>query len=249
MFTSTPIRIASSVAVLLCAACPAPKPPPEEPKKKPAFEDVRLGWNEPQCLGYAPDSDAYACLDFSMNIDSAGPEELVPMDFTKWQPEPDAVWSGHKSIALVGATLGALKLSEKPHDSSTDIAHSLSQIAALVELEQKGYRPTVTATPLEPGQWLDVAGMSLRFRTQYHAGDDKDPGQYHLGSLQLVCPDDMVSNAIELLPDKRGERAVAFSAPDAKSVVVSVIEMGSPDGGWYFKVNNVRIDPATRCSK
>ena len=77
-------RIVSSSFLLLCVACPSGKPPPPaEPAYQPAFKDVRIRWTEPQCFGYAADKDAFACLDFAMRTDSAGPEEPEPIDFSK----------------------------------------------------------------------------------------------------------------------------------------------------------------------
>lgn len=249
MLTRIPICIAPCALLCLATACPKSQPPPAQPQNKAAFDDVRIKWEKPRCFGYAAETDSYACLDFAMRTDAAGPEELKAMDFSKWEPEPDTVYSGHKSFALVGAEPRVIKLAEKAHDSSTDIAQPLSQLAALVELDQKGYRPDVTETPLEPGEWIDIADMSLRFRSQFHGGDAKDPNDYYTGSLQLVCPDAVVSSAIELLPDKRGQEAIAFVGKDAKSIVVSILQSGGKDGGWFFKIANIQIDPATRCAE
>lgn len=250
MLTRISTCIAPCAVLCLFTACPKSQPPPPPPpQNKAAFDDTRIQWDKPRCFGYNADTDTYACLDFAMRTDATGPEELKPMDFSRWQPEPDTVYSGHKSFALVGAQPGVIKLAEKAHDSSADITQPLSQIAALVELDQKGYRPAVTETPLKPGEWIDQAGMSLRFRSQFHAGDADDPDNYYNGSLQLVCPDAMVSSAIELLPDKRGQDAIAFVGEGKKSVVVAVLDSGSgADGGWHFKINNIYIDPATRCA-
>lgn len=243
------LRIASCAIPVLCVACPSgPQTPPAQPEQKSPLADVRIGWNEPYCFAYAADSDSYACLDFAMRVDKAGPEELEPMDFTKYQPDPDIAWSGHKSFVQVAAERSTIELTKKNHDAATDVTRPLSQLAALTELEQRGYRPAgIVATSLEPGEWVDIAGLSLRFRSRYHTADDKDPDDYYMGSLQLVCPDAMVSSAIELLPGKRGQLAVVFHAPEAKSLVVSVVESGGTGGAWYFKILNVRVDPASRC--
>lgn len=233
------------VALGLPACSSAPPPPVAAPESKSPFADLEISWTEPQCFGYRSEDGSYACLDFAFKTDATGPDTPEPLDFTTWKPLPDVAWGGHKAVELVGGERSVVKIAARAHGTAGDIENSQSLRAALVELEDKSFGSAgLTAAALEPGEWIDVAGASLRFRTQYTNGDD---GDYHLGSLQLVCANAPVSSAVELLPEQRGRQAIAFAAADASSLVVSVLESGGQGGAWYFRINNVRVDLSERC--
>ena len=236
--------LAALVACWSTACSSGDKPPPAAPEKTSPFAGLEVPWTDPLCFGYAPEAESYACLDFAFKTDATGPDEMSPLDFTTWKPTPDVGWSGHHAIELVAGERSSVKLAHKAHDATLDIERTQSMRAALVEIEDKGYGAGVVGKPLENGTWVDIQGVSLRFRS---TSKIEGNSQYYLGSLQLVCADEPVSSAIELLPKQRGDFASVFAAKGATAIIASVVESGGEDGGWYFRINNVHIDLTERC--
>jgi hypothetical protein len=218
---------------------PVKAPPSPETSAQPVAP-MRLEWTQPACFAYAADKQGYACLDLAIGSDSTSGDELLPMDFTQWKPLPETAWNGHKAIQLLADEVTTIDIAKKEYDIESPIVHTHTEAEALGLMREQGYRTdtSIEGKPLESGQWVDIQGVSLRFRSRLEAGD---ASEHYIGSLQLICQGAILSSAVELLPEGRGQEAYAFATPGARHIIISLLEGSGGEGAWYIQSKNLRI--------
>lgn len=208
-------------------------------------------WDRPACFAYSPEASAYACLDFDLGADDAGPNRFRPMDFERWVPPAGTAWRGHKAVHLLGGDLDVgLLIAEHPYGRGRAMVRGRSAREAIRTAAARGFSvPVSRAIPLESGRWTEILGAPMRFTTRYHVGD---ASEYAIGSLQIACRgrggDDANGRTIELLTHLRGASAVAFVAPGATTFAVGVLEEGGGEGSAYFATLYLYVDPRRVCS-
>ncbi|MCB9565195.1 MAG: hypothetical protein H6709_14720 [Kofleriaceae bacterium] len=216
------------------------------PAPTPASAVTAPTWDRPSCFAYAPDTDTYACADWSLGADSVD-GVLDAMDFERYAPRPGVAWLGHKAIAVVGAISDSVPIARKEYDDGADVVHAEAFDHAARRLAAAGFDAPVTVTrPLPSDAWVAIGGAWLRFTTREHMGD---ASEHAVGRLELRCDDPAAAPdaaAIDLHHDQ-GARATAFAAEGATAVAVGIVEWSGGEGSSYLSTDYVHVDVAARC--
>jgi hypothetical protein len=208
------------------------------------------------CPLYAPATDTYACVDFTLESDDVGSADVSRRpDVTRWVQRRPAAWGGHRAIALVSADslhddgVTLLAVAQRDYARRARLRRPRTLARALAEAAAAGYtQPVPHRADLPSGTWIAFAGVHLRFETSDHEGD---ASAYAIGSLRVRCsppagPSD--TTGAELLgAHRRGARAAAFHATGAPTFAISLLETGGGEGSGYARTRTLLVHRDRAC--
>jgi hypothetical protein len=200
-------------------------------------------WSDADCVAYSRQTRRYACFDASLGADAGVPGLR---DFEAVTP-PDSAWCGHKALVLVAEQNEIISISQKEYDWTKQIVRSRSTRQAVRLARDRGYaRRLLAKRALPAGQWQSFHNVWLRFDTRLREGEASFANH---GSLRLSCEKPLSNDGGKVVADNQAERASAFAAFGADTIVIGFVEVEGGEGAAYFNTNYVWIDLRAHCKK